>query len=271
MIALIDGDLVLYRCAASCEPTRAKEFLEPEEVAIRRADDLMERILYTTGADDFELYMGGEGNHRYAIYPAYKGNRTAPKPTWFNSVREHLATRWDGKIVNGMETDDKLGIQQTRYDGNSLIASLDKDLLQISGNHFNWVSESTCYVSPLQGLHAFYKQVITGDATDNIPSFDGKFRNKTPIFVQKLIDPLYEMTDEKAMYEYALSVYAGSGQYYDAESVVADVDRNAQLLYILREEEIYWSKPDGVQLDCIASLLECYEAEQDDIPPNINA
>jgi len=236
MINLLDGDLIAYRASASCEPTRAKPFLEPPEVALWRLHDMIERICIATNSSEIECYLGGSDNFRYNIYPLYKANRTKEKPTYLEACRELLVTQYSSSIVNGMETDDMLGIRQTQLDGASRICSLDKDLLMIPGHHFNWVSQEFKIVSPLDGLRTFYKQLILGDKSDNIPGFDGALRGSCPKFVAKLQEPIDSMTEEIDMYYYVQDIYAQT-------EGSPDMHVNAQLLHILKEEEKYWTPP----------------------------
>ena len=250
MINLIDGDLIAYRSAASCEPTKAKPFLEPCEVALFRLHDMVQTIIKGTNSNEMEFYIGGENNFRKEIYPEYKANRTKPPPSWLQDCREILVTQYNATVVNGMETDDALGIAQTKYDGNSCIVSIDKDLLQVPGFHYNWVKDLYQLVSPLDGLKTFYKQLIAGDGTDNIPSYDGKVRNSVPKFIEKLQQPIDNMISETDMYEYVCGIYQDSWQERNmpGESLTWEFDhnelhRNAQLLYILKQEEEYWKVP----------------------------
>lgn len=243
MLNLVDADLVAYRSAASCEPTKAKPYLEPPEVAIWRMHDMIERICIATNTSDCEFYLGGSDNFRYKIYPEYKGNRTKERPTYLESCRELLVTQYKATIVNGMETDDMLGIRQTQLDGASRICSLDKDLLQIPGQHFNWVNQEFKLVSPLDGLKTFYKQLILGDKTDNIPGYDGALRGSCPKFIQKLQEPIDDMVDEADMYWYVKDCYDNEHNDYSAELAIQIMNRNAQLLYILKREEEFWQPP----------------------------
>lgn len=116
-----------------------------------------------------------------------------------------------------------------------ICVSNDKDLLQLPGWHYNFVNKTMTLVSPLDGLRTFYKQLILGDKTDNIPGFDGKLRSECPKFIAKLQEPIDEMTEEADMYEYVKQIYQN-------ESDVV-LHRNAQLLYILKEEDVYWHPP----------------------------
>ena len=244
---MYDGDLLCYRASASCEPTKAKPFLEPPEVALWRLNDMIERICISTNTFDGEFYLGGTDNFRYNIYPEYKGNRKKEKPTYLESCRELLVTQYGATVVNGIETDDMLGIRQTQLGGASRICSLDKDLLQIPGYHWNWVNLEAKLVSPLDGLRTFYKQIILGDKTDNIPGYDGALRSSCPKFIQKLQEPIDGMTDEVDMYWYVTDVYLGQNGLGNQEEDFTrkELHRNAQLLYILRKEGEYWSPPNN--------------------------
>jgi 5'-3' exonuclease, N-terminal resolvase-like domain len=215
---------------------------------------MIERICIATNSSDIECYIGGSDNFRYKIYPEYKANRTKEKPHYLEACREMLVTQYKATVVNGAETDDALGIAQTKYDGNSRICSLDKDLLQVPGYHFNWVTGVMRHISPLDGLRAFYKQIILGDRTDNIPGYDGKLRSECPKFIGKLQEPIDEMTDEVDMYEYVCDVYANyeieqemPGEFVTWEWHHDKLHRNAQLLYILKEEDKFWQPPNGLK------------------------
>jgi hypothetical protein len=264
MIALIDGDIVLYRSSASCEPTKAKPFLEEEWVATERLKELMARILLETKADDYTVYIGSGSNFRYSIYPDYKSNRTSPKPTHYAELRRYLLDNYKVEVAENMEADDLLCINQYKHGDESIICSIDKDLLQIPGKHYNFVKNVFSYVSPLEGLQNFYKQLIAGDGTDNIPSYDGKIRHSIPKFISDLCAPIDGMFKEEEMYNYCLDVYVNDDTLH----------RNAQLLYTLRNENETWRPPPnmnrGLTEDTMLSLSVSYDQEADDIPPNMS-
>ena len=248
MILLIDGDHLTYRCAASCEPTKAKPFLEPLDEALTRVDGLMNNILTALNTDEYELYISGEGNWRYAIYPEYKANRKdKPKPTYLEDVREHLVKVGNAQIVNDIEVDDMCAIRLTQcneQDVPAICVSLDKDLLTVPGRHYNFVTQEQCYVSPLQAMRRFYGQLISGDGADNIPSFDGKIRNSVPKFVQTHVSALDEMTEEEEMYSYCMQLYEDEfGNPLGFEHIKNIMHRNAKVLYMKRTFDDMWKPP----------------------------
>lgn len=166
--ALIDGDLVAYINAASAEN-------DPLEVALMRVEGQMSSILATTNTIDYKVWISGSDNFRYSINPEYKANRKAiPPPRYLQECREYLVKFWYAKITEGYETDDALGINQNE---DTIICSIDKDMLQIPGKHYRWpilrggkeVRAATFVDIPyIDGLRYFYKQMLIGDTSDNI-------------------------------------------------------------------------------------------------------
>ena len=135
MRALIDGDIVVYRGAASAEK-------EEQWVALARADQMIQDILADTGSDSYSVYLTGTDNFRREIAPSYKANRPDERPAHWQAVREFLVTHHKAEICNGHEADDQLGIQQDKERGTTVICSIDKDLLQIPGRHYNFVKKT---------------------------------------------------------------------------------------------------------------------------------
>jgi hypothetical protein len=231
----VDGDIVAYRCAATAEG-------QPEDIALYRIEELMNRIVHETNARQHKVFLSGANNFRYDIFPAYKLHRVGkPKPQHLERSRQYLVEHWGASISDGYEADDSLGIFQT--DLESCIASIDKDLLQIPGHHYNFVRQEFIFVSPFDALRNFYSQVITGDGADGVPAFDGKIRNGIPKFVQRLLDPLQEITEEYEMYKYALSIYEDHYGFHFDDPAGKTMHRNAKVLYIMRKEGDYWEPP----------------------------
>ena len=108
MKALIDGDKCAYRTAAASE-------VADENICLLRLDRMIREILHVTEADTYEIYLSGEDNFRYKIFPEYKANRKdTVKPKWLQACREYLAKEWNAKFAHGCEADDMMAIEQTR-------------------------------------------------------------------------------------------------------------------------------------------------------------
>ena len=221
MIPLIDGDIVVYRCAASCKEE------DPLDVALFRVDKLMREILEMTDATKYRVFLTGSNNFRKIINPDYKANRkdTVP-PVFLQDCREYLVTEWNAKISHGQEADDELGIYQDQKE-DTVICSLDKDLLMIPGQHFNWTKQQygdVTYVTELEGSKHFWKQLLIGDKSDNIFGVD----KIGPVKAGKLIDPLE--TDQDCL-DAVLEKYNNDYKRFAM---------NASCLWIKRHEDSTW-------------------------------
>ena len=92
MIVAVDGDIVCYRCAASCLPSKAKPFEEPLSEAILRLDTLMHRILDDCDTGVYLNYLTGSQNFRKRLDPSYKDNYQVPTsaPVAATQINIHL-------------------------------------------------------------------------------------------------------------------------------------------------------------------------------------
>lgn len=231
MIGNIDGDLVCFRCSASVG-------LEgEEEIAILRTDKLMRDLLYNTESTSYNCYLSGRNNFRKKVNPEYKANRKDKEPPrWLQSCREYLIKEWNAVVSEGCEADDLLGINQHNTD--SVCISLDKDLLMITGWHFRWLDNEKIFVTPDQGLKAFYKQMLIGDKSDNIFGV----RGIGPVKAAGIIDTL---DTEEEMISTVFKLYEE-----DAERFWM----NAQCLWIMQREKETWQ--DRVEHSILPNQLQ---------------
>lgn len=228
MQALVDGDIVAYRSAASCEAAGPDKVRVPTvgvEIAIARADELMHRILFETSSTSYRVFLSNGETFRHRLYPAYKANRSElAKPHYLQAVREYLVTNWNAELANDIEADDLLGIHQLGAE--TVVCSIDKDLLQVPGRHYNFVKNEFYEINEIDGMRHFWFQMIMGDRADNVPGYDGKMRQTVPKFLQPLIDDLYECTTYNEMETLVKDVYTEEEQF----------EINKKLFHILREE-----------------------------------
>ena len=159
MKALIDADIVAYRVACTLEDDDAEDFV------YARAEDLIDNILVNTEATEYRLFLSGKNNFRYTIYPEYKAHRPKEKPFWLEKCRQYLIATFNAEVVDGQEADDALGIAQTE---DTIICSIDKDLLMIPGRHYNFVKDEFQEVTNDSGMRHFYMQCLTGDRSDKV-------------------------------------------------------------------------------------------------------
>ena len=162
MLALIDGDILVYRIGFTTEDV-------DEGIMKARLRESINLILEAVQATSFKIYLTEENDpkaFRRRIYPEYKAHRLQPKPKHYSAIRAYLQEHYDAEVCTEIEADDALGIHQTgEY---SVICSIDKDLKQIPGHHYNFVKLEHSEVSVPDGLRYFYTQLLTGDSSDNV-------------------------------------------------------------------------------------------------------
>lgn len=237
MNALIDADIVLHRVGYTTNE-------EEEWVARARTDEMLDGILVDTSSQGFELYLSDarENNFRTALSPAYKANRPAARPKHYDAIKTHLIREWSARITNEMEADDALGIAQDKTGCETVICTIDKDLLQIPGQHYNFVKKEWASVTRWEGLKWFYKQILIGDTSDNVQGCSGIGFVKAG----KALDPISESEGEQALFQCVLGLYQKQA-IKDQESLEEVLNRillAGRLLKIKQEEqEPLWHFP----------------------------
>ena len=155
-------------------------FAEPVANALEAVNTQINSILYEVTErygpiDDPHIVLSGPGNYRERIatlFP-YKGNRDPDhKPTHYQAIRNYLTGYYGAKVVHGREADDECSIAAQELldlDIPYMVATIDKDLDQIPGMHYNYLKKVFYDQPDFDAATFFYKQCLTGDATDGIP------------------------------------------------------------------------------------------------------
>ena len=231
MLALIDGDILLYRIGFSTEN-------ESESVAKVRMSEYISEILQGSGAGEYRIFLSpsDKTNFRYDLLPSYKGNRTQPKPKWFWQLKQYLIEYEEAIVAIEQEADDLLGIMQMECMANSvdsIICSIDKDLLQIPGFHYNFVKQRIYKITPELGRYNFYMQLLTGDTTDNIPGIDGIGPKKA----QRILEGCRTIREyNKAV----LEAYKDHFIYCNEDELIKHIEIIGNLLYIRKKYDEKW-------------------------------
>lgn len=221
-VALVDGDFVAYRCAASCEPNKStRPERDPEFVALGRASDILDRIGDRTAPDELRVYLGGDRNFRKLLDPSYKANRLSQvRPVHLDAVRDYLVRKWGARIlVEAYEVDDRLAMEAQE---GSVICSIDKDLRQIAGEHYNPVKDTFEVVDSQTAATTLYASMLIGDSSDNLRGIDGI----GPVKSERLLRGL---SPEEA-HAKVLGLYEDAGR---------DFFHSYRLFRLLRTEEEY--------------------------------
>lgn len=225
-IALIDGDLISYPVASTCEG------YPDAEIAYARAHKTISDILEATQSKEYKVFLTGSDNFRKKINPEYKANRkTKPLPQYLNALREYLVLEWGAEVTDGIEADDALGIHNSYHlkkKENVIVCSFDKDLDQLEGDHYNWNKGTIYNISELEGIRHFYKQMLIGDRSDNIVGVNR-------IGPKRAEDLLNHINREDEMIDIVYPLYDNKDRF----------EMNADCLWILRnEKELYTTRKD---------------------------
>lgn len=128
----------------------------------------LNKLRATTCVDGMKIFLTGDSNFRKdeAHTHIYKGNRkSAARPFLYDNIRTYLVDECNALVVHGIEADDAMGIAQS---DDTIICSIDKDMLTVPGHHYNWKSEKFIFQSETDADTFLHRQMITGDRTDNI-------------------------------------------------------------------------------------------------------
>jgi hypothetical protein len=259
---LIDGDIVKYRCAASAEKTKylvewghnedgthyenfdtfkevkgfevnhdclvwSRKEVQPLEFALQACKTTLDTLLAKLNPSKISIYLSPDRTFRHdlARTKPYKGNRTQPKPKYLKEVEQYLVKQHGAIFGVNVEADDEIGVALSKDPTGSVSVSIDKDLLQVPGWHYNWVNDTVQQVTPKAGDFSFYTQMLTGDATDNIPGITGL----GPKGATKLLD------GAKSSAELCSRVWSCyRGEFNDAQLARNYFFEQAGLLWILR-------------------------------------
>ena len=199
--ALIDIELVLYKCAAKAatEGTGLRSLIQMTEMAI-------DSIVMGCKASNYYLVVSGRNNFRKTLYASYKAGRP-PKPELYNplceAIRELNPKRW--LYHDQLEADDTISIMATNgRTKNPIICSIDKDMLGVPAWHYNWNKDDwPREVSQTEADHNWLVQLLMGDSTDGIEGMKGIGKVKA----EKLIQKYRSIMDLQSVPEMAKYIY----------------------------------------------------------------
>jgi len=168
-VAVIDADSILYQIA----------HYQPSPALCKKAfDSRLAEIMSEVSALSGAVFIKGQNNFRYQAASDYKGNR---KDNLEPEVKDRLEMLYkyaqDFCIESdNAEADDYCGIafKLAQDEGKSaIVCHIDKDLDALPGWHYNFRKKEFYEVTPEQGYTFLMKQILMGDATDNIQGIKG--------------------------------------------------------------------------------------------------
>jgi len=200
---------------------------------LENASGTAEEYGLDTSEVEYQLYLTSDDkddNFRLQVDPNYKNNRKDfVKPYHYHTVRERLVEEWGAEIVKGWEADDSTAMEAGE---GRILVSIDKDLDQVPGYHYSWEThnktKSFYYLSLEEARKNFWTQVLTGDTADNIY---GLHR----VGPKKAASILQQCETDKDYYE-------ACRKQYEVHNRLEDLDKNCELLYLLRSPDDSWER-----------------------------
>jgi DNA polymerase-1 len=168
LVALVDLDITAYAASFLAEKRGPR-------LGKMHITKIMNKVMRVTEAESYIAFLTKDSrkeNFRtdIATIEVYKGERKE-RPKYLHEMREHCITRWNAHVVTGIEADDAIGIQ-SEVQEDYVICSIDKDLRTIAGKHLLMHKNKDWEFLEIDEWRAkinFYRQILTGDAGDNIP------------------------------------------------------------------------------------------------------
>lgn len=225
-LALLDADIILYRVGFSTQDVS-------KNIALSRLNAYIDEILFNSGASDYICYLTGSNNYRKTLYPEYKANRVQEKPLHYHLLKQYLIDHEAAILEEDQEADDALGIAQTAGNDTTIICSIDKDLHQIPGRHFNFVKNIHYTITPEEGRRNFWRQVLTGDAVDNIKGLP----KVGPVKANKYLEGCVTEEEYKSA---VFSAYMDKLPDLSEQAILDRISLTGRLVYIRRKPEEIW-------------------------------
>ena len=181
--------------------------------AKRAADAKLQDILERSGCSSYELHFtSGRKNFRYKIYPEYKANRLGGRaPLGLREVKDIFCEQDNAESFREWEADDTVIAKMRAYPDKYVLCAVDKDVLySLAGKHFNYYQNSTKNmhyfdVDSITAMKHHYKQVLTGDSSDNVPGL----KRVGPKTADKI---LASCTTEKECWDTVVATYEAKGK-----------------------------------------------------------
>jgi len=264
-VALVDADIIVHRSAAIAEPVRylvitsdehtstltqfddaksSKEFAGDTGIIWSRKEDkgldfalavthkTIETILENSKPKEARFYLSGKDNFRLKVAKTipYKGSRElVAKPKYYRELRKVLTEEYGATVAQGYEADDAIGMVTGELGEESFICTIDKDMDQLAGWHYDWVKDRVYRVSRKDADFNLYAQVLSGDSTDDVPGLLGI----GPIKARRILDGAVDSAD---LLRRTWDQYRSTGNGSEAQRWDYFIEQ-LRLVYILRHSD----------------------------------
>lgn len=183
----------------------------------------------------YKTYLSSSTNFRLQVCNLYKANRTQPKPILLAPVKQYFINKYKPIVIDNYEADDACAsahVACQRAGLESVLAHIDKDLDTIVGTHLNFDNKNVYVVTPAQALVTYYRQLLTGDVSDNVKGIKGIGPVKAAAIFPA---DLYQQKDYKNLQKLLDTTAA---DYYSKAGRAADFVKNKKLLKMVTNLEV---------------------------------
>jgi len=238
MKIFVDADTILYRVGFS-----------KVDSASSAVDTLRSyiRTLHGDVGEDTFFYLTEKSKTRYrdrfATTFVYKESREgAPSPRFITEMTQWMLDNLRTKIVSSDvgEADDAVSIDAWSMwradDTDYRVAAVDKDLKQIPGNHYNYVTRKFTHISEEEANRFFFKQLLMGDRADSIPGLPniGEVRSTNALKKLSTVDKMWDKV---------VDMYKESYPELDEDSISNIIYERGNMLWMQRREGQTWYPP----------------------------
>lgn len=169
-VVLIDADSLMYFSSYGSE----EDQLLSETKLSEKIYDILNIVGNSYNVEQYYIFVKGKNNFRYKIFPEYKKNRPAKHPI-IDILNQYLVDTFGAIESHNAESDDYVYSysQLPEFKGRVIICSVDKDMLQIPGIHYDYQKNKFSVISEEEGRYKLAIQMIMGDAADGIQGLKG--------------------------------------------------------------------------------------------------
>lgn len=258
---LVDADPLVYRSGFASQETVEDEYIgtavraQPVEFALHivktSIEAMQDAVQNHFGKSKIHtaLVLSGPDNYRFklATIRPYKGSRSPTLPVHYQKIRDYLTGQYGAKVVHRREADDEISIRAWRSwragERNYVVATVDKDLDQIPGWHYDYMKHVFYFVDEVDAQMALWRQILSGDPSDDVP---GAWRFG-PVSAKNAVDYCYEnLFTPEQIWTYILDVYEQQSTLPGCPYVAPGRDaalETARLVYMQREPGELWNPP----------------------------
>ena len=173
-----------------------------------------------------------------------------------------MVDHWDARVVHGHEADDECSILAFEFRNKKhdyCIATIDKDLDQIPGWHYNYQTKDFYPMEAEESELFFWKQVLTGDGVDNIQGLYRVSDKKAEEIMTNLqeVCPLVGSPDwwEDIVQLYGANIEKYPKKYPEGITPVEAAIENARLVWMQTQADALWMPP-GEEFGSVEEYLE---------------